>query len=312
MEHRAWWKRIAVATVTISHHRVGGRCLPADRRGRGHRGHRRVVRSGEPATAARRRTSTTLPPPTEPPSTRTPATTGPGSSGSSSTPAAGPASARGAATAARCSTCRPPPTASSSSAVCHRNDARQQFRLAGLGRRLRASDQPRQRRQGHLRDRRPPTIPRGASTTHRRQHRRTAVRPWRPRPPEPSPGPDQRGGPTVAAVPQRQLLPRHHHVELDDHDAPLPHARPGSRPPPTRSCSTSPAARRLLQHVGAGVPLINNRWYLYHVAGQNVSDYNPTQRLHVLESAGTDPMEPYASRPTSAPTRSSTPASSGR
>jgi GH43 family beta-xylosidase len=39
--------------------------------------------------------------------------------------------------------------------------------------------------------------------------------------------------------------------------------------------------------------LIDNRWYLYYVAGQNVSDYNPTQRLHVLESAGTDPMGPY-------------------
>jgi GH43 family beta-xylosidase len=36
-----------------------------------------------------------------------------------------------------------------------------------------------------------------------------------------------------------------------------------------------------------------NRWYMYYVAGQNVSDYNPTQRLHVLESAGTDPMGPY-------------------
>ncbi|MEE6308928.1 family 43 glycosylhydrolase [Plantactinospora veratri] len=36
-----------------------------------------------------------------------------------------------------------------------------------------------------------------------------------------------------------------------------------------------------------------NRWYLYYVAGQNVSDFNPTQRLHVLESAGTDPMGPY-------------------
>ncbi len=39
--------------------------------------------------------------------------------------------------------------------------------------------------------------------------------------------------------------------------------------------------------------LINGRWYLYYTAGQNVSDYNPTQRLHVLESAGTDPMGPY-------------------
>ncbi|MBL7255918.1 family 43 glycosylhydrolase [Paractinoplanes lichenicola] len=40
--------------------------------------------------------------------------------------------------------------------------------------------------------------------------------------------------------------------------------------------------------------LLNGRWYLYYVAGQNVSDYNPTQRLHVLESSGSDPMGPYA------------------
>ncbi|MCO8273753.1 family 43 glycosylhydrolase [Actinoplanes sp. TRM 88003] len=40
--------------------------------------------------------------------------------------------------------------------------------------------------------------------------------------------------------------------------------------------------------------LINGRWYFYYTAGQNVSDYNPTQRLHVLESAGTDPMGPYS------------------
>jgi GH43 family beta-xylosidase len=38
---------------------------------------------------------------------------------------------------------------------------------------------------------------------------------------------------------------------------------------------------------------VNGRWYLYYVAGQNVSDYNPTQRSHVLESAGSDPMGPY-------------------
>nr|MDT0659290.1 family 43 glycosylhydrolase [Micromonospora sp. DSM 115978] len=38
------------------------------------------------------------------------------------------------------------------------------------------------------------------------------------------------------------------------------------------------------------------RWYLYYVAGQNVSDFNPTQRLHVLESSGTDPMGPYTFR----------------
>ncbi len=35
------------------------------------------------------------------------------------------------------------------------------------------------------------------------------------------------------------------------------------------------------------------RWYLYYVAGRDVPDYNPTQRLHVLESDGTDPMGPY-------------------
>ncbi|OKI16303.1 alpha-N-arabinofuranosidase [Saccharothrix sp. CB00851] len=40
--------------------------------------------------------------------------------------------------------------------------------------------------------------------------------------------------------------------------------------------------------------LLNGRWYLYYVAGQNVPDFNPTQRLHVLESAGTDPMGPYS------------------
>ncbi|MDG4859340.1 family 43 glycosylhydrolase [Streptomyces sp. T-3] len=35
------------------------------------------------------------------------------------------------------------------------------------------------------------------------------------------------------------------------------------------------------------------KWYLYYVAGQDVADYNPTQRSHVLESVGSDPMGPY-------------------
>jgi GH43 family beta-xylosidase len=35
------------------------------------------------------------------------------------------------------------------------------------------------------------------------------------------------------------------------------------------------------------------RWYLYYVAGKHVKNYNPTQRLHVLESRGTYPMGPY-------------------
>jgi len=35
------------------------------------------------------------------------------------------------------------------------------------------------------------------------------------------------------------------------------------------------------------------RWYLYYTASRNVSNYLPTQRTHVLESAGLDPMGPY-------------------
>lgn len=38
------------------------------------------------------------------------------------------------------------------------------------------------------------------------------------------------------------------------------------------------------------------RWYFYYTAGQDVPDFNPTQRLHVLESAGSDPMGPYTFR----------------
>jgi GH43 family beta-xylosidase len=37
----------------------------------------------------------------------------------------------------------------------------------------------------------------------------------------------------------------------------------------------------------------DDHWYLYYVAGQNVSNYVPTQRIHVLESVGTDPLGPY-------------------
>ncbi|MFJ5223580.1 family 43 glycosylhydrolase [Streptomyces sp. NPDC088400] len=40
----------------------------------------------------------------------------------------------------------------------------------------------------------------------------------------------------------------------------------------------------------------NGHWYLYYVAGQGIVDYNPTQRVHVLESAGSDPMGPYKYR----------------
>ncbi|NYI07706.1 family 43 glycosylhydrolase [Allostreptomyces psammosilenae] len=38
---------------------------------------------------------------------------------------------------------------------------------------------------------------------------------------------------------------------------------------------------------------LNGRWYIYYTAGQNVADYIPTQRMHVLESVGSDPMGPY-------------------
>jgi GH43 family beta-xylosidase len=35
------------------------------------------------------------------------------------------------------------------------------------------------------------------------------------------------------------------------------------------------------------------RWYLYYTAGRNQADYLGTQRIHVLESAGLDPIGPY-------------------
>lgn len=38
------------------------------------------------------------------------------------------------------------------------------------------------------------------------------------------------------------------------------------------------------------------RWYLYFTAGQNIANYLGTQRIHVLESAGLDPMGPYTFR----------------
>ncbi|WP_457030020.1 family 43 glycosylhydrolase [Kitasatospora sp. P5_F3] len=42
------------------------------------------------------------------------------------------------------------------------------------------------------------------------------------------------------------------------------------------------------------IHFLNGRWYLYYVAGQGIADYNSTQRLHVAESVGTDPMGPYS------------------
>ncbi|MEU9655607.1 family 43 glycosylhydrolase [Streptomyces chartreusis] len=56
------------------------------------------------------------------------------------------------------------------------------------------------------------------------------------------------------------------------------------------------AANRCCNIWAPELHFLNGRWYLYYVAGQNVSDYIPTQRTHVLESAGSDPMGPYTYR----------------
>ncbi|WP_330286528.1 family 43 glycosylhydrolase [Streptomyces sp. NBC_00576] len=59
---------------------------------------------------------------------------------------------------------------------------------------------------------------------------------------------------------------------------------------------TGDAASRCCNIWAPELHFLNGRWYLYHVAGQNVSDYVPTQRTHVLESAGSDPLGPYMYR----------------
>ncbi|WP_374224156.1 family 43 glycosylhydrolase [Streptomyces sp. ISL-66] len=41
------------------------------------------------------------------------------------------------------------------------------------------------------------------------------------------------------------------------------------------------------------IHFFDGHWYLYYVAGQGIADYNSTQRMHVAQSAGTDPMGPY-------------------
>ncbi|MGP4085085.1 family 43 glycosylhydrolase [Streptomyces sp. KR55] len=56
---------------------------------------------------------------------------------------------------------------------------------------------------------------------------------------------------------------------------------------------TGDAASRCCNIWAPELHFLNGRWYLYYVAGQNVSDYIPTQRTHVLESTGSDPMGPY-------------------
>lgn len=56
---------------------------------------------------------------------------------------------------------------------------------------------------------------------------------------------------------------------------------------------TGDAASRCCNIWAPEIHFLDGRWYLYYVAGQNVTDYNPTQRTHVLESAGSDPTGPY-------------------
>jgi GH43 family beta-xylosidase len=62
---------------------------------------------------------------------------------------------------------------------------------------------------------------------------------------------------------------------------------------PSAQVWTGDAASRCCNIWAPELHFLNGHWYLYYVAGQNISDYNPTQRTHVLESAGSDPMGPY-------------------
>ncbi|MFE4646917.1 family 43 glycosylhydrolase [Streptomyces sp. NPDC056730] len=74
--------------------------------------------------------------------------------------------------------------------------------------------------------------------------------------------------------------------------------------PTPAGLSTAPSVRVWTDSASSrccnmGAPRIHFRdghWYLYYVAGQGIEDYRPTQRVHVLESAGADPMGPYAYR----------------
>ncbi|MFE2496324.1 RICIN domain-containing protein [Streptomyces scopuliridis] len=74
--------------------------------------------------------------------------------------------------------------------------------------------------------------------------------------------------------------------------------------PTPAGLSTAPSVRVWTDSTSSrccnmGAPRIRFRdghWYLYYVAGQGIEDYHPTQRAHVLESAGADPMGPYGYR----------------
>ncbi|MEV7086935.1 family 43 glycosylhydrolase [Streptomyces sp. NPDC093085] len=65
---------------------------------------------------------------------------------------------------------------------------------------------------------------------------------------------------------------------------------------PSRQVWADSTASRCCNMWAPEIHLWNGRWYLYYVAGQGIADYIPTQRVHVLESAGADPLGPYTYR----------------
>ncbi|MGC7101748.1 family 43 glycosylhydrolase [Amycolatopsis lurida] len=92
------------------------------------------------------------------------------------------------------------------------------------------------------------------------------------------------------------VLPGRHHVEFDNHDAQVADARRLASAPET-------VIFNLTRPNGAGTMwapefhLLDSpngkRWYFYYTAGRQPFDLH-SQRIHVLESAGTDPMGPYS------------------
>ncbi|MFB6980130.1 RICIN domain-containing protein [Streptomyces scopuliridis] len=57
---------------------------------------------------------------------------------------------------------------------------------------------------------------------------------------------------------------------------------------------TDSASSRCCYMAAPRIRFRDGHWYLYYVAGRGIENYHPTQREHVLKSAGADPMGPYA------------------